>query len=121
MKKQTVMLADLGVAVFSIAVLFSIPLLAEEEGHHHGGHDAHTPPAAGSAPATSAAPAIHKMCMQKLDEAVKAIDAATKAIEADQRLEALYELKKAKEVVAGCQKILSEAGGAKIVNIRCPI
>jgi len=115
MKRHTAKLVVLGAAVFSIAALFSIHLLAEET-HHHGQQ---TPPTAGQAPVIPHS--MHEMCAKKLDEAMKAIDSATKAVEADQKVVALAELKKAKEVVAGCQKTLSAMGQAKIVNIRCPI
>ena len=123
MNKRTTKLAGLAVAVFSIAALLSIPLLAEDEHKQRGMHTEGT-----AAPAPAKHHSMQEkhrlmqgMCVKKLDQAIKAIDAATKAVEAGHKATALAELKKAREVIAACRKILSEMGKGRFVNVRCPI
>jgi hypothetical protein len=123
-------LAILGVTVSSIVALIAIPLWADEKQHHNGEH------AATSAKATPEKHHSvedkhdgvcgkhhnkHEMCVKRLDQVIKAIDAATEAVERGRKATALAELKKAKGIVAVCLKTMSDMDKGKIANARCPI
>ncbi len=119
MNKQMLKLAGLGIGVVSIVALLSIPVFAEEK--HHGRKKMCT--AATSAPVPAGHCSKRKMCVKKMGEVLKAIDKAIKAVEADNKDEALAELNKAKQLVAACNKAMLQMykGKGKIVNARCPI
>ena len=88
--------------------------------------------AAETAPMSHAKPAEHPghkeaassehPCSQ-LPELARAVDAAIKAVENDQKAEALAELQKVKALLAKCQEMCraATAGQAKFANDRCPV
>ncbi len=131
MNKQMLKLAGLGIGVISIVALLSISVFAEDK--HHGRKKMHTAATSASAPAGH--PSMPKMCEKKMGEVLKAIDKAIKAVEADNKAEALAELNKAKQLVAACSKAMLKRckmgckgksmmkckGKGKIVNALCPI
>ena len=58
----------------------------------------------------------------KLEEALKSIDAAAKAVEAGEKAAATVELIKARALVAATHKALAEHAEAPVVaNVRCPM
>ncbi len=123
MNKMTKRLAGLAVAVFSIAALLSIPLLAEDGHKQHGMHTEGT-----AVPAPDKHHSMQEkhrlmqgMCVKKMDQAIKAIDAAIKAGKAGHKDTALTELKKARGLIVACRKTLFEMGKRRFVNVRCPI
>jgi hypothetical protein len=71
---------------------------------------------------------MHEQHMAKLDEAIKAVDAANAAVQADNKQQALVELKKAHGLLTESRKAMQEQfekmhGGqdGKVANMRCPI
>jgi hypothetical protein len=130
MNRQITKLAILGMTVVAIGLLLSIPLLAVEKQYAHGDHPA---PTAGSVPGKRCSmqdehpcirgkhQSMQKMCAARLDQVIKAIDAATKAVEGGRKVVALAELKKARGVVALCRETMLDMGKRRIANARCPI
>ena len=116
MNKQVLKLAGLGIGLIAMAALLSVPVAATAKDDDHGKHMAAT-----SAPASAGRHGMCRMHAKKLGEALKAIDSATKAVEANDKKKALAELKTAKTLVSAAHKAMSQMGKGKILNVRCPI
>ena len=116
MNKQMLKLAGLGIGVIAMAALLSIPVAATAKDDDHGKHMAAT-----SAPASAGRHGMCRMHAKKLGEALKAIDSATKAVEANDKKKALAELKTAKTLVSAAHKAMSQMGKGKFLNTSCPI
>ena len=88
MINRTTKLASLAVGIFSIAALLSIPLLAEEEHQHEDMRTLTTPvptPAKNCVIQQKCDSKRQEMCVEKLNQVIKAIDEATKAVETGYR------------------------------------
>ncbi len=125
MNKRVLKLAGFGIGVLSITVLLSVAVLAEEK-QGLGMYEAKTVAPVAAEKCTSTKPSDKcKMQVNRLDEALKAIEAARLAVEANDKDKALASLNKARQLVATSRQAMAKVKMAKeeqgIVNVRCPI
>ena len=115
-----------------VGVVTVLWLVSGAVGDAPAGNQGQAVKAGETAPMSHAKPAEHPghkeaassehPCTQ-LPELARAVDAAIKAVENDQKAEALAELQKVKALLAKCQEQCraATAGQAKFANDRCPV
>jgi hypothetical protein len=120
-------------AVGALATLTALWLVSGAVGDAQSSHQGQavqageTTPMAHPKTAEQAAPKCPasgaQACSAHLPELTRGVDAAIKALENDQKAEALAELQKVKALLAKCQEKCSAAATAepKFANDRCPI
>ena len=102
--------------VVLILGLVWIPILAGEMRQDHSKHGGAAMPMSASDKQSHAGHMAH---VASLGDALKAIDAARMAVEANDKTKALTHLKKARELVAASHEAMVKAQA--VVNVRCPI
>ncbi len=104
------------IGVASIVAMLTIPLIAEEGKSKHSGHKAK---ASDTEKVSAKCQGGRKMCANRLQDAIKAMDAAIEAINKDDKDAALANIKKARKLVAASREAMLQMG--RPVNARCPI
>ncbi len=104
------------IGVASIVAMLTIPLIAEEGKSKHSGHKAKT---SDTEKVSAKCQGGRKMCANRLQDAIKAMDAAIEAINKDDKDAALASIKKARKIVATSREAMLQMG--RPVNARCPM